>query len=264
MFKKRFITALVFGVIVLSVIQKGGLWLFSALAIVFVVISAYELFNLLKLEDRLPIKIAGITIVLLSTLTSFNPELLIIPLSLAILFPFFYEILKRKPESAIISVTSVIFGTIYIGYLFGYHLIKLRQLQNGKDILILLLSIAWSSDVFAYLLGRKFGKHKVIPAISPGKSLEGFLSGIVFGVVSALIICYIFDFELKHGVILGMGLTILGQIGDLSESLLKRSAGVKDSGKLMPGHGGVLDRCDSLMFMTPALYYYVTKIMGMD
>jgi phosphatidate cytidylyltransferase len=137
-------------------------------------------------------------------------------------------------------------------------------MDDGKNLVFFLVGVTWVGDIAAYLVGRSLGKHKIIPAISPGKSLEGYIAGMAFSCIAALGLRYwlLSDvMALSHAIILGIGLTIIGQIGDLAESLLKRGANVKDSGAIMPGHGGLLDRCDSLIFITPALYYYVSKLV---
>ncbi|HGE69375.1 TPA: phosphatidate cytidylyltransferase, partial [Candidatus Poribacteria bacterium] len=160
-------------------------------------------------------------------------------------------------------VSSSVLCVLYVGWIFGYHLVLLRQMADGKEIIYLLVSIAWSSDIGAYLIGRKLGKHKVIVAISPKKSVEGYIAGLLFGIGASIGICYwlLPSINLVHAIIIGLLMTIIGQIGDLAESVLKRSANVKDSGKIMPGHGGILDRCDSVIFMTPALYYYLLYVL---
>jgi phosphatidate cytidylyltransferase len=137
-------------------------------------------------------------------------------------------------------------------------------MPEGRDLVFFLMGVTWSGDIAAYLVGKRLGKHKIIPAISPGKSLEGYIAGTVFSFITALALRYwlLPDMGLVHVIILGFGLPIVGQIGDLAESLMKRGAKVKDSGAIMPGHGGLLDRCDSLIFIAPALYYYV-KIIGL-
>jgi phosphatidate cytidylyltransferase len=115
------------------------------------------------------------------------------------------------------------------------------------------------ADTFAYFFGHAFGRHKLAPRISPGKTVEGGLAALVGGVLAALAVRQLGlpSLPLLDTVLLGLGVTILGTLGDLFESLLKRWAGVKDSGTLFPGHGGALDRLDSLLFGAPVLYYYL-------
>jgi len=263
MFWTRLISAIIFGTIVVIAIQMGNHLTFFIIVSIFVILSAIEFLNLANPSENSVIKCINVFTTWLVCLSSFKPDWIDINLvfCLAIGLPFIIEIIKRKPKLALLSASSAILGFFYIGWLFGRHLILLRQMSDGKLLIFLLISVAWSSDIGAYLIGKKFGKHKIIPSISPGKSLEGFISGIAFGVLASLFSYFYLNINPVHAIIMGIMLTIIGQLGDLAESLMKRSANVKDSGKLMPGHGGILDRCDSMIFITPALYYYCMSIL---
>jgi len=277
MFWTRVASAVVFGVLVILVVQ-GGLWVFFTAVSVVVILSAIEFFKLVgstsfqdsghKTQDsRLSCVLRLAFCVFLAwllCLSSFKPDWVDVNLviCLAIGSLFLIEIIRRNPRSALLNTSSALLGVLYTGWLLGRHLILLRQMPDGRHLIFLLLGITWSGDIGAYLVGIRFGRHKVIPVISKGKSVEGYIAGIVFSVITALALRYWFlsSIKLLHVVILGIGLTIIGQVGDLAESLLKRGANVKDSGSLMPGHGGILDRCDSMIFITPALYYYIRLI----
>jgi phosphatidate cytidylyltransferase len=181
-------------------------------------------------------------------------------LALTLLLPFSYQIFRNRVNVAFLSVASTLLGTVYIGWAFGYHLILLRNISGaGKGLIFFLLVIIWIGDTAAYLFGKWFGKHKLRPKISPGKTIEGTIAGLVFGALGGLgVWSFLLQdiLSLPHTLILGILLGMVGQLGDLSESVIKRSADVKDSGDLIPGHGGLLDRCDSLIFSAPMLYYY--------
>jgi len=265
MFWKRFASAVIFGVLAILII-RSGLWIFFVTVSLVVILSAYE-FSRFASGGFLP-GILNISIAWLICVSSFRPDWMDvnIVLCLAIGLPFLLEIIRRKPDLALLNISSALLGILYAGWLLGRHLILLRQMENGRNLIFLLVGITWSGDIGAYLVGMRFGKHKFIPAISPGKSVEGYIAGIVFSCVAALTIRHwlLPDIELLHIVALGIGLTIVGQVGDLAESLLKRGAKVKDSGSLMPGHGGILDRCDSMIFITPALYYYSVYILHIN
>jgi phosphatidate cytidylyltransferase len=296
MFWTRVASAIVFGVLVVLIVQSG-LWVFFAVVSVVVVLSSIEFSKLaestsrricfrhqtsdIRLEtsdSRLQTQVSSLKsqvsslvscvfLAWLLCLSSFRPTWINgdLVLCLAIGLPFLIEIIRRDPGSALQNSSSVLLGVLYIGWLLGRHLILLRQIPDpdGRHLVFLLLGITWSGDIGAYLVGMRFGKHKVIPAVSPGKSVEGYIAGIVFSCITALAIHHwlLPSIGLLHVVILGIGLTVIGQIGDLAESLLKRGAKVKDSGRLMPGHGGILDRCDSIIFIAPALYYYSIHIL---
>lgn len=265
MFLKRLASAIIFALFVILIIQYGNNWAFFALVSIFVILSIIEFSKLAKLIGSSYSSYITIPITWLICFSAFKTNWIDTNLILFITFILLaiYEIIRSKPSSALLSISFAIFGTIYIGWLFGRHLILLRQMTDGKQIIFLLLGITWSGDIGAYIIGRHFGRHKVFPVISPNKSLEGFIAGIFFGVLATLLLCYSFSFSISlvHIITMGVLLTIIGQVGDLVESLLKRGANVKDSGKLMPGHGGILDRCDSLILITPALYYYLIYIL---
>ena len=187
-------------------------------------------------------------------------------LALALLLPFSYQILCDRISVASLSVHSTILGVVYIGWAFGHHMILLRDINEaGRGLTFFLLVTVWLCDTAAYLFGKRFGRHKLRPTISPAKTIEGTIAGIVFGALGALGVWSFFLQELlsfPHALILGILLSIVGQLSDLSESIIKRSADVKDSGHLIPGHGGLLDRCDSLIFSAPALYIYYVSLVN--
>jgi phosphatidate cytidylyltransferase len=187
-------------------------------------------------------------------------------LALALLLPFSYQILRDRVNVAFLSVASTLLGAVYIGWAFGYHLILLRDLSGvGRELIFFLVVTIWLGDTAAYLFGKRFGRHKLRPTISPGKTIEGTIAGLVFGTLGGLGVWSFFlqdILSLPHALILGVLLGIVGQLSDLSESVIKRSADVKDSGQLIPGHGGLLDRCDSLIFSSPVLYYYFIYLVS--
>ena len=152
----------------------------------------------------------------------------------------------------------ILFGTAYIGWMLS-HLILLRGLEDGSALIFFVFLVTWASDTVAYYVGSTFGRHKLAPRVSPGKTIEGAIGGLVGSVVMAVIAKFGFVpwLDLLDCLTLGLLLGSLGQGGDLFESRLKRHAGVKDSGTILPGHGGLLDRLDSLIFTSPVFYYYV-------
>jgi len=188
---------------------------------------------------------------------------------LAILLAIVIQIIRQDSTTAFLSIATIIFGTIYIGWAFGVHMVFLRLTmdkvngQVGIYLIFFLLAVVWLGDTGAYAFGKVFGKHKLIPSISPGKTVEGSIGGLLSGMLSGIVVKLLWlDGVLgwMHFIILAIVLGVVGQIGDLGESLLKRNAGVKDSGSLIPGHGGLFDRCDSLILAAPVLYYYVYLI----
>ncbi len=180
-------------------------------------------------------------------------------LSLLIIF----EVI-RKDKPSWQRVGAYLAAYFYVSIPFG--LMNALFLTKGKldfspAILISLFVIIWSSDIFAYLVGSMIGKHRLHERISPKKSWEGSIGGLVFACIAAYILSlFISDYSLVEWLILASIIVITGTFGDLSESLLKREAGVKDSGNIFPGHGGVLDRFDAVLLATPFVFVYVNLI----
>jgi phosphatidate cytidylyltransferase len=154
-------------------------------------------------------------------------------------------------------------GVVYVNWLIG-HALSLRHLPAGLDWVLLLVWVTWVGETTAYAVGSTVGRHKLAPTISPGKTVEGAVGQLVISPVAALVVQPWFGPSLGTLEAIGIGLVlgVVGQVGDLVESALKRSLGTKDTGRVIPGHGGVLDRIDGLLFNTPVLFYYVTCVRG--
>jgi len=190
-------------------------------------------------------------------LTTFALALLFLAFAIYTLFSF------KDIKSAASDASLLFFGVMYIPFLLGY-LVLLRSHPHGAKWILLIMFIVMSCDSAAYFIGSRFGKRKLYPEVSPKKSVEGSLGGLAGSLLGALLAKLLFFAEISVGDALLAALLIgtLGQIGDLFESLLKRSCGVKDSGTIFPGHGGVLDRLDSILFAAPATYYYALFVAG--
>lgn len=148
-----------------------------------------------------------------------------------------------------------VFGLIYLVTGAG-SLAALFEMSHRHFWIFLTMASTFLGDTLAYVFGKLFGKHKLLPEVSPGKTVEGLLGGMLGGMLAALVVRMLFwpEFSLVLVLVLGLGIALIGVIGDLAESLIKRAAGVKDSGKLIPGHGGILDRVDALLFTAPFVY----------
>lgn len=155
-------------------------------------------------------------------------------------------------------IAVLFFGIFYIALLSSF-LLPLRALPHGINLVLFLLFVTWAGDIGAYLVGRALGAHPLCPRVSPAKTVEGSCGGMLFSLALALVCkaTLLKDISIPHCLAMGVGINVLNQIGDLSESAIKRSCGVKDSGRILPGHGGMLDRIDSLLFAAPFIYYYV-------
>ena len=175
-----------------------------------------------------------------------------------LVIPASYVFSRANLDDALPSSAIAVLATLYVGMLGG-SLIRLRNdFAVGWKLVYFLLLVVWLGDAGAYYIGKSLGRHQLSPRISPKKTIEGLAGGIATSVVTALVIHFTFfqELPLVHAVIAGVLLSIAGVIGDLAESMWKRSAAVKDSGTLIPGHGGFLDRFDSIFFTAPILYSY--------
>lgn len=229
------------------------------MVMVVVVLGLSEFYRMSLPVERKPERYAAIAAGGLLTLVPILSVAAALPSLTLITFFFSGWFLWRFKDlhSVIQQLALVLLGFLYLPLLLG-HLSLLHGLPYGKDWIFLVLFIVMVGDSAAYFTGINFGRRKLYPAISPNKSVEGALGGLCGSFVGAL--CYKYGFfpELSLGdcLFLGLGLGAMGQIGDLFESMLKRSFGVKDSGTLIPGHGGILDRLDSLIFAFAPAYYY--------
>lgn len=169
-----------------------------------------------------------------------------------------HEIKQSLTDSAVLM-----FGVLYVGWTLG-HLLLIRQLEQGVYLIFFVMLVTWAADTGAYYVGTWLGRRHLAPRLSPRKTVEGFLGGLIFSVLVAWIshMWFLSALTPLDCLVTGCLLAGFGLLGDLSESAFKRSAGVKDSGTLIPGHGGVLDRVDSLLFTAPTFYYYMTLVKG--
>ncbi len=167
------------------------------------------------------------------------------------------EINFRDDRSKIgLTIRYVVFSIAFLG-LLPFH----KGIYNPY-LIIAILVLIWTNDSFAFLVGKNFGKNKLFESISPKKTTEGFIGGVVFAIFAAILISfYNNSLTLIHWIFLALIVSFLGTAGDLIESKYKRNANIKDSGKIMPGHGGILDRLDSLMFAAPFVYLYINFII---
>jgi len=162
----------------------------------------------------------------------------------------------RNLKTGLLDTAVVVFGAFYVAWLLG-HLILINRLANGPFLIFFLFLVTWANDTAAYYVGTLLGRHPMAPVISPRKTWEGAVGGLL-GSVAAAFACrawFLDSLSLNETVWLGLMIGLAAPLGDLCESALKRSASVKDSGRFIPGHGGMLDRVDSLIFTTPVFYY---------
>lgn len=264
MLTKRIISSSVLiGIIVASIFVD---WIFRIAIILFTVGGLYEFFTMLEKKGISIYKYFGIgvgSIIPLSILFRFELtkkwELLFIALML--LFLIVMQFRKRESSGVIVDISTTLFGILYVCWLFSF-LIKIRYLEGGLGLFAAVLLITKLGDIGAYLIGTRFGKIPLIPRISPKKSVEGSTGGLIFSLLGALVSRPLLNLSYPHVIFIGFTLGIVGQLGDLSESLLKRDCQVKDSGAILPGLGGILDSIDSLLFSAPVFYFYMSTILN--
>ena len=172
-----------------------------------------------------------------------------------LIIPGWYVVSSASLDDALPSSAIAVLATLYVGMLGG-SLIRLRNdFLSGWKLVFFLLLVVWLGDAGAYYVGKSLGRHKLSPRISPKKTVEGLAGGVAVSIITAIVIHLTFfkEFPLLHAIIAGAVLSVAGVIGDLAESMWKRSAAVKDSGSLLPGHGGMLDRIDSVLAVAPVV-----------
>lgn len=182
----------------------------------------------------------------------------IILLATAVVLPAIWFLLQHRGKGGFASWVYTISGVLFIGWLLS-HYVALRELESGRDWVFFALFVTFASDSTAYFVGSAIGKHHLAPSISPKKTWEGAVGGVVGAIAVGMLLVMILNLPINYiaAVSLSIAVSIVGQLGDLLESLFKRRVGVKDSGKTIPGHGGFLDRMDSVVFAGVFVYYYV-------
>lgn len=262
MLTKRIISSSVLISIIIAVIFFD--WLCGLVITVFIVAGLYEYFVMLEKKGINIYKYFGIgmgAIIPLSIMFRFEPtkswELLFIVL--ALFFILIMQFKRRDSSGVIVDISTTLFGILYVSWFFSF-MIKIRYLTGGLGFLAALLLITKLGDIGAFLVGSRWGKLPLMPHISPKKTVEGSIGGLLFSILGALISKPFLPFGYGQLLLVGFGLGVLGQLGDLSESLLKRDCQIKDSGSIFPGMGGVLDQIDSLLFTAPVFYFYLSVV----
>jgi len=253
---------------------------FTVFIAIFGLLAALEYYRLVAASRVPPLTYIGVVWALFFILSRdadllsiikphFNINLLTpLLLTSAVLLSLIWVLLRRQKDKAFISWAWTMGGILYVGWLLGY-LVALRGMDNAQTVLLdegrnwvfFALFTTFGSDSAAYLVGNTLGRHRLAPQVSPKKTREGAIGGVIGAVIISLFFILPTPLNLPLGwwqaVLLGLLVSVFGQLGDLVESLFKRNMGVKESGKLVPGHGGILDRMDSVVFACIVVYYYV-------
>jgi phosphatidate cytidylyltransferase len=260
---KRTLTVLA-GIPVIFLCTYYGGWLFFVLVTTLAILSVNEFYQLMNKKGYSPSYLIGffVTTFFMWFITytvkhpHWEPYATGI-LTTAIILTFTGGIFLRKAQNSTVNASITLLGILYIGWMFSYLILIREFTAHGAYLFFLIISI-WACDTFAYFIGTYFGKIKLSPYISPKKTVEGAIAGFIISIIAAFIFSRYIGMNPMHAIILGTIIGVVGQISDLVESLIKRDAGVKDSSKMVPGHGGVLDRMDSFILTAPIMYYYIS------
>ncbi len=264
----RLITAALFIPVLIYIAYNGGFY-FLILVELAIFLGTFEFYDILRAKKMQPYKKIGITAALVLGLTVYFQSYVFtfFVLTLLVMFLSFSEIFRKEHDRAIYHIATTIFGIMYISWLLS-HLTLLRELPTatgkayhlGFSYVLIPFFIGWGYDTGAYFAGKKFGKHKLLLRISPSKTWEGAIGGFLlallflFAYQQLFKITFLTNFDI---IMLALFGSFLAQIGDLVESLIKRDARIKDASSHIPGHGGILDRLDSILFVAPFVYYFL-------
>lgn len=270
---QRVVTGTIGAAIALYAIQTGG-WLYFGLITILTLLGWREFVRLMS-HLHIPIPAVGgyifLLIIMIFTWWKLYSGLFVVTSTLFVYYLSLLVFCHKKFMPTHLGITLM--GLIYLGLgfstllalrqdLLGYSLASLFSANTDKSTFFVWLAFlpTWASDTFAYAVGKLFGRRKLCPIISPKKTREGTLGGLIGAIITAVAISFVFHFSLIYGFLAGLVVGCCAPIGDLVESVLKRWCGVKDSGMLLPGHGGVLDRFDSLLLVGPVILSYFIVI----
>jgi phosphatidate cytidylyltransferase len=262
--------------VVLVITHLGGVF-FTLFVVVMAVLASDEFMRMLARSGHRPPRLLGVlgsACVCASFYIGGGQHTLLV-LTVVVLVLLLERLIRDKLETYLINTGGAVLAIIYIGWLLG-HFVLLRnpdqilpgveasvRSQIGRHLVYTALVLTWSYDTMAYIGGTFWGRHKMFTRVSPAKTAEGMLCGLAACVGAAVVSSstYAHFLSTGHAVLIGVVISVAAQAGDLVESIMKRGSGVKDSSHLIPGHGGVLDRFDSLLFTGPVLYIYVRLVL---
>lgn len=256
----RMLTGFIMGTITMGCIMFGGVALLLLLALV-IFFASKEYVKILEHKGFYPsLKIILLAGAILAGITFFERTDFVAGALTFCSFASFLWVLFKGRQPYIANVATTILGFVYCAY-FPLQLQLLRdmhsaQYHDGLGFVVMMFTAVLLTDVGCYYAGTKFGKHKLAPVVSPNKTIEGSIGGIICAVLGAVLVGSVIGVQWYLSAVAGLLCTVFAQIGDLCESLIKRDAGVKDSGNSLPGHGGFLDRTDSFVFTIPVMYYF--------
>jgi phosphatidate cytidylyltransferase len=296
---KRILTAVVLIPLVLLVVFKAPLWLFSLIVGLVVVLSLHEYLGIVEHSGIEPVRWIAYALAIFIVVHSFifvaaryqgagryalyefaiQAFYLAIPVLISLLFGI-PVIFRRELRTALAASATSAFSVFYIAIPLAI-LISMRLTSGARSLIVFVLFSVWAGDIAAYYVGKKFGRHKLAPVVSPNKTWEGAIASLVASVIVAWLVFHfrepidrlfipprtfytplspqVAPVHMVHVIVLGIITNVAAQFGDLFESAIKRGAQLKDSGSLLPGHGGILDRIDALLFAIPVVWYYAEQ-----
>lgn len=266
MFKTRLLSGIVLVILAIGFIILGGDILLAVIGLISL-IGMYELYRVLKIEKSV-IGIMGYLAAIVYFLNirfAFIPDILMLVFAFLILLLFAYVFSYPKYDAK--QVMTVFFGLFYVAGMLSY-VYQIRMLENGKYLAFLVFICSWGCDTCAYCVGKLIGKHKMSPILSPKKSVEGAFGGVIGAALLAALYAFIFRNAMSLSTVeiwIIAGITavaaLISMVGDLAASAIKRNYDIKDYGTLIPGHGGILDRFDSMIITAPIIFYLALYAM---
>ena len=262
MFATRLISGIFLVIVAAYLLVTGGPVLF-AVSLVISMIGLFELYRVLKIDKELPGIIGYLALAVYYMILWFGWTEYVTLMTIGTLMLLMTVYVITFPKYRTEQITAAFFGIFYVGIMFSF-VYQVRSMPDGAYLVWLILLSSWGCDTCAYCVGMLFGKHKMAPKLSPKKSIEGAIGGVVGSALLGFL--YGMVFEARMDVILQPGFVsacacaigaVISQIGDLAASAIKRNHDIKDYGHLIPGHGGILDRFDSMIFTAPAVYFAV-------
>lgn len=268
---RRVLSAVLWLPLVLGAIHAGG-WIWFGLIEAMVVLGSFEFYRMARYKGAEPHALIGVAAgaALAGFMWAGHAAASAPIVTLFFLVVLVLELRRRRPAGSIANLGATVLGVFYVGWLGG-HLGLLRSLPDGSGhpggfgerAVYFTFLVTWAGDTGAYFTGRAIGRRPLLAEVSPKKTLEGTAGGLAASTLAGLAggVWVVPQLGIHHAVSLGFLAGVVGPIGDLVESLMKRDFGVKDAGEVIPGHGGVLDRFDSLLFVAPVIYYYVKYLV---
>lgn len=261
----RAITSVVGVPAIVSIILFAPAIAWKLIILLTAIVCLYEMFDMIsfKYPQFKDLKITGIVLgTIISSVILFKPQYLyVMPTFLFIVTATYFLFYFKDMATVIERMGYLVIGVLYVSFLTPFIGLMIES-YKGRYMIFLVFMITWGNDTFAYFSGKTFGKHKLYEKMSPKKTIEGSIGGLIGGLGLALVAKFTFltHISIVHIIAVSIIAGVMGQIGDLVESMFKRYFGVKDSGKIIPGHGGMLDRIDAVMFTAPVIYYYFVFI----